>query len=120
MKKVILVVDDTRVLAQSIADMLTMEGFAVHTRYQGADALALLDTARIDLVITDLRMQPMDGLEITRCIKASTKGNIPVIILTADTSRDNASQGYEAGASLVLHKPFDHETFLQAIFDLVK
>ena len=73
-----------------------------------------------DLVITDLRMPEMDGIEVIRHIRSlDAFRTTPIVVLTADTNKQNESDGYEAGANLLLHKPFDEEHFLSSITKLI-
>ena len=120
MEKKILLIDDTKVLAQSIADTLTMEGFAVTICNGARHAIDILHDLNPDLVITDLKMPEMDGIEVIRHIRSiDAFRTIPIVVLTADTNKQNENDGYEAGANLLLHKPFDEEHFLSSITKLI-
>lgn len=110
--KYILIVDDTKPLAESIADILQMEGYEVHIATNGVHALNTMASRVPDMVITDLLMPEMDGLSLIRNIRSSEKYSaVPVIVLTADASEESARLGKEAGADLLLTKPFD-DTYL--------
>ncbi len=110
--KYILIVDDTRPLAESIADILQMEGYEVQIAKNGVHALNKMASRIPDMVITDLLMPEMDGLSLIRKIRSSEKYRaVPVIVLTADASEESAQLGKEAGADLLLTKPFD-DTYL--------
>lgn len=116
MNRRILLIDDTAVLAKSIADLLEMEGFTVQVCHTGSQALLFLRDNLVDLVVSDLRMPEMDGLELTKRIRNTERlKNIPVIIITADTNKENEKLSKDAGANLLLHKPFDEEYFLECI-----
>jgi DNA-binding response OmpR family regulator len=120
MRNRILLIDDTVTLAESIADSLRMEGFIVSVCYSGDQAFNLLGQIRVDLIITDLKMVGLDGVEITKMIRGSAElKSLPVIILTADTNKANELEVYEAGADLLLHKPFDEEYFLKCITEIL-
>lgn len=110
--KYILIVDDTRPLAESIADILEMEGYEVHIAANGVHALNAMASRIPDMVITDLLMPEMDGLSLIRKIRSSEKySTVPIIVLTADASEESARMGKDAGADLLLTKPFD-DTYL--------
>lgn len=110
--KYILIVDDTKPLAESIADILQMEGYEVRIAANGMHALNTMALRVPDMVITDLLMPEMDGLSLIRKIRSSERySSIPVIVLTADASEESARMGKEAGADLLLTKPFD-DTYL--------
>lgn len=110
--KYILIVDDTKPLAESIADILQMEGYEVHIAANGVHALNIMASRIPDMVITDLLMPEMDGLSLIRKIRSSEKySTVPVVVLTADASEESARMGKEAGADLLLTKPFD-DTYL--------
>lgn len=110
--KYILIVDDTRPLAESIADILQMEGYEVDIAANGIHALNTMASRVPDMVITDLLMPEMDGLSLIRKIRSSDRySSIPVIVLTADASEESSQMGKEAGADLLLTKPFD-DTYL--------
>jgi DNA-binding response OmpR family regulator len=121
MNKHILVVDDTEILAGSIADLLSMEGFEVSVAYSGAQGLIAFDQQCPDLILTDLIMPGMGGFEFIRHIRAGSNMNkIPIIILTADTNIENEREGRSAGADLLLHKPFDEDDLINSITQLLK
>ena len=121
MKKHILVIDDTKILAKAIAELLSLEGFAVSVAYDGAQGLAMFKEKNPDLIVTDLLMAGMDGFEVIQHIRSGTVRNtIPIIIVTADTNVQNEVKATLAGANLLLHKPFDEEHFIDSIKKLLE
>jgi DNA-binding response OmpR family regulator len=119
MGKRIMIIDDTKILAHSIADLLRMEGFEVTVCYSGKDAFALLNELDVDLIVSDLKMAEMDGIDITLKIRNSARlKQLPVIILTADTDKTNETAVYSAGANLLLHKPFEEDELIKSISKL--
>jgi CheY-like chemotaxis protein len=121
MGKRIMIIDDTKILAESIADLLRMEGFVVTVCYSGQDAFALLKELDVDLIISDLKMEEMDGIDITLKIRNSVQlKQLPVIILTADTDKANETAVYNAGANLLLHKPFEEDELIKSISKLTE
>lgn len=80
--KAVLFVDDNEVLCRLTCDILRMEGYHAVPALNAAEALKAFDMERFDIVITDLRMQGMDGLELARVIHHK-KPQVPVILVTA-------------------------------------
>ncbi|MEJ7646433.1 MAG: response regulator [Chryseolinea sp.] len=117
----ILIVDDTKVLADNIADTLKMEGYSISVAYNGIEATLLFKRDRPALIITDLEMPEMNGYDFIRFVRS---GNIepltPIIIITADTNDETASKGIAAGADLFLTKPFDDENLILSIINLLE
>ena len=116
MTRKIILIDDTQVLAQSIADTLYMEGYDVHLFSSAIDALSELERLKPDLIITDMIMPHMNGLDFVRHLRDQEPPVItPVVMLTADTNPENEMKARAAGADLLLHKPFDYEELINAI-----
>ncbi len=80
--KTILFVDDNEVLSRLSREILDMEGFRAICAYSAKEALQLFQKEDIDLLVTDFRMEGMDGLELAKAVHA-TSPEIPVIIVTA-------------------------------------
>lgn len=103
----LLLVEDNEDLRTTIASVLS-RNYNVHSASQGQEALAILQTTDIDIVVSDIMMPVMDGLEFCRAIKANVDSNhIPVILLTAKASMDDRIACYEAGADGYISKPFE-------------
>jgi len=105
-KKQILVVDDEANLRRVLTAQLSRDGYEVHTAPDGEAGLSVLREHHIDLVITDLRMPKMDGLELLRQALRSDP-QLPVVILTAHGTVDNAVEALKTGAFDYITKPFD-------------
>ncbi len=102
--KQILVVDDEPGIAQLCRDYLERGGFKVLTAGNGADALAIARTKQPDLVVLDLGLPKMDGLDVTRALRKYS--NVPIIMLTARVDESDKLIGLELGADDYLTKPF--------------
>src|ERR1041384_6825895 len=102
--KTILVVDDEPSIAQIAGDYLRHGGFGVITASNGADALALARAQRPDLIVLDLGLPRMDGLEVARTLRR--EGDIPIIMLTARIEESDRLAGLELGADDYMTKPF--------------
>jgi DNA-binding response OmpR family regulator len=102
--KTILVVDDERKIADLARDYLEHAGFAVRVAADGASALGAIRRDRPDLVVLDLGLPGVDGLDVTRAIRRDS--NLPIIMLTARDDELDKLLGLELGADDYLTKPF--------------
>ena len=98
-------VDDERVIVKGIKFNLENEGYEVECAYDGAEALDIVRNVRIDLIILDLMMPNMDGLEACRRIREFS--TVPIIMLTAKGEDTDKILGFEYGADDYLTKPFN-------------
>jgi two-component system, OmpR family, alkaline phosphatase synthesis response regulator PhoP len=103
MKK-ILVVDDELKIVQLVRDYLERAGFRVLTASNGKTALALAHSERPDLIILDLGLPEMDGLDVTRSLRKVS--NVPILMLTARSEETDKLIGLELGADDYITKPF--------------
>lgn len=110
----LLLVDDDPSLLKLLGMRLTSEGFTVITAENGQQALRLLQRGKIDLVISDLRMDEMDGIALFRAIQQQQPG-LPVIILTAHGSIPDAVSATQEGVFSFLTKPVDRDALYRAI-----
>lgn len=101
----ILVVDDEKTLVKGMKFNLENEGYEVECAYDGAAALDLAREGRFDLVILDVMMPEMDGIEA--CMKIREFSNVPIIMLTAKSEDADKLMGFESGADDYLTKPFN-------------
>jgi two-component system response regulator AtoC len=107
-KRTILIADDEANMRKVLAAMLRSEGYEVHTVADGQEALDLLGRLHIDVLLTDLRMPRVDGMELLRRVLAGHDG-IPVVMLTAHGTVDTAVSAMKLGAFDYLSKPFDKD-----------
>jgi len=101
----ILVVDDEKTLVKGMKFNLENEGYEVECAYDGAAALDLAREGRFDLIILDVMMPEMDGIEA--CMKIREFSNVPIIMLTAKSEDADKLVGFESGADDYLTKPFN-------------
>jgi two-component system alkaline phosphatase synthesis response regulator PhoP len=104
MSKTILVIDDEPKIAEICHDYLTAAGFAVITADTGPRGLALARTQKPDLVVLDLMLPGMDGLDV--CREVRRESSVPIIMLTARVEESDKLVGLELGADDYLTKPF--------------
>lgn len=105
-KPLILLVEDMLDARELYAEYLTYAGFSVVTAINGHEALSLARLLRPDLIIMDIRLPGMDGLEATADLKATPElAHIPVVAMTADSSNDIGERARRAGCATIIFKP---------------
>ncbi len=115
----LLVVDDERDICKALEFLLSREGYSVVTAYSGKDALEKIEREAFDLVITDLKMEEIDGIQVLE--KALGKNpNLLVIIMTAFASVESAVEAMKKGASDYIVKPFINEDVKMTIRRLLE
>jgi DNA-binding response OmpR family regulator len=108
MGRQILLVDDDELILLSLQDLFATAGLPTRTAASGAEALRAAAEERCDLVVLDVVMPGMSGLEVCRKLRDMPGyAEIPVILLTAKSTDDDRRKGLEAGADRFLAKPFD-------------
>jgi two-component system chemotaxis sensor kinase CheA len=118
----VLVVEDSFTVRELQRSILEAAGYRVETARDGSEGFAcLLRDDEIVLVLTDLEMPEMDGLELTRAIREDpTKGSTPVVILTTRGDEDDRRRGLEAGAdAYMVKRSFDQHALLETVERLV-
>ena len=115
----ILVCDDDKQIVEAIDIYLTGEGFHVIKAYDGAEALKLLDSNQVDLMILDVMMPGIDGYELARRIRARHLGT-PILMLTAKSELEDRITGLDSGADYYLTKPFDTRELLACVGALLR
>ena len=104
----VLVVEDNRINQALFLDLLNRAGFSAHAASAGAEAVAAAGRGGFDVILMDVQMPGMDGIEATRLIRgAEGPRRVPVVGLTAHTGAEVRRRCLEAGMDLVLHKPAD-------------
>ena len=115
----ILVAEDN-LINQKIANyILTKQGAIVHTALNGNDAIDILSKNKIDVILMDLQMPGMDGLEAAKYIRNELKNNIPIIALTADIFAGGSNEIAEAGINACIAKPFEPVQLCELILGLI-
>lgn len=110
----ILVVDDDRVIRDGLQRILKAEGYVVEALSGGRQAVDRLEEADFDLIITDLKMPGMSGLEVLQAIKAEHP-DLPVILITGYAAIDNAVEVMKSGAADYLAKPFANDEIIHKV-----
>ena len=116
----ILVVEDNEELLQLMVRLLKRE-YNVHTAENGQEAVTVLDNEDIDLIVSDVMMPVMDGIEFCRYVKNKLElSHIPVILLTAKNKEEDRAEAYEVGADAFISKPFNLAVLHARIRNLLK
>lgn len=110
----ILTVDDSASLRMAIRIALTGAGYTVTEAADGAEGLAKATETRFDLIVTDLNMPNMDGLEMIRALRQqAAQAGVPIIFLTTESDDSMKAQAKAAGATGWLVKPFQPEQLIR-------
>ena len=114
----VLVVEDDTEIADVLRRSLRQEGHEVRTAADGVEALDAADEFIPDLVVLDLGLPRLDGMEVCRQLRAD--GDVPILILTARTETEDRVTGLDSGADDYLVKPFERQEFLARIRALLR
>ena len=115
----VLVVDDDRAVRESLRRSLEFNGYAVALASDGAEALASISGSAPDVVVMDVMMPRLDGLEATRALRKA--GNdVPILVLTARDAVGDRVEGLDAGADDYLTKPFALQELLARLRALLR
>jgi len=110
----ILIVDDEEGMRRLLSRVLTREGYETSTVGSGADAMRMVAGERFDLVVTDIKMPEMDGLELLQELR-EYEPSLPVIVMTAYGTIENAVQALRSGAYDYIAKPFETDEIKLAV-----
>jgi len=121
MAKTILIVDDSESIREVVNFTLQTAGFEVFSAGNGKEAVELLDGRTIDLVITDLHMPEMDGIELIKYIRATAGySRVPILFLTTESQLAKKIEAKDAGATGWIIKPFVPAKLLAAISKVIR
>ena len=116
MGKTILAVDDSSSIRHLLSSTLEQHGYSVVEAVDGQDGLEKLADAPADLIITDLHMPNMDGIELIQGVRSNAASRfVPIIMLTTEHQEALKQAGAAAGATAWLTKPFKPEDLLMVI-----
>ena len=121
MPKTVLIVDDSASMRQLVAFALQDAGYDVISAVDGMDAMAKSGGAKISMVVTDLNMPQMDGLELIRQLRTKPAYRFtPIVMLTTESQESKKQEGKKAGASGWIVKPFTPEQLIGVVKKFVK
>ena len=115
----ILIVDDDASTRRYLSAVLSSSGYSPHTAASAREALSLLQSVRIDLVVLDVMMPGMDGYEFTSLLR-DCRFDLPILMLSARQLPDNIKHGFLAGTDDYMTKPADEEELLLRIKALLR
>jgi two-component system response regulator MprA len=115
----VLVVDDDKAVRESLRRSLEFNGYEVALATDGAEALAGIGAADPDVVIMDVMMPRLDGIEATRALR-SAQNDVPILVLTARDAVGDRVEGLDAGADDYLTKPFALQELLARLRALLR
>ena len=118
-----LIVDDSSVMRKIVERSLRQAGLeplVVYEAGSGTEGLDILRVAQVDLILTDINMPTMDGLELVRQIKAQHLAEgVPVVMITTESSEEHVRQAIQAGARGYIRKPFTAEQVKERVLPLL-
>jgi two-component system chemotaxis response regulator CheY len=121
MTKTVLIVDDSSSMRQLVSFALQDAGFEVIAAVDGEDALARVDGKRVEMVITDLNMPKMDGIELIKQLRLKPAYKFtPIVMLTTESQETKKQEGRRAGASGWIVKPFTPEQLIGVVKKFVR
>lgn len=121
MGRTILIVDDSASMRQLVTFALKDAGYDVIAAVDGKDALGKVNGTKVDMVVTDLNMPNMDGIELIKQLRASSTNRFtPVVMLTTESQDAKKQEGRTAGASGWIVKPFTPGKLIDVIKKFVR
>ena len=115
----ILIIEDEKLLAESLKTLLELKGFEVEVVYDGEDGAEYAETGIYDLLIMDVMMPKLNGYQVARQVRAH-RITTPILMLTAKGEVQDRIEGLNAGADYYLTKPFDNMELLACINALLR
>jgi two-component system phosphate regulon response regulator PhoB len=120
-KQTILIIEDERALVEVLTYNLRKEGFEVHSATDGQDGLRRAQTTLPDLIVLDLMLPVIEGLEVCRILKSGARTrDIPLLMLTARTEETDEIVGFQMGTDDYVQKPFKIKPLIQRIKALLR
>lgn len=120
-QETILIVEDNIEIQESLKEILEEENYHIIQAFNGVEGLRLAATSFPNLIISDVMMPEMDGIELSKKIKLNTAtSHIPIIILTAKAATTDKMEGFETGADEYITKPYDEDFLKNRIKNLLK
>ena len=120
MEKRILIVDDDEMVRMALVELLRPEGYILDEAGSGKEALAKINENKYDLMMFDIIMPEIDGLELCKKVRSRDEyKEIPIVFLTAKSREQDKIKGLEAGANLFLSKPISPEKLLAIISETI-
>ena len=120
MRRTILAVDDALTMRKLVSFTLRTAGFDVIEAADGVEGIAVVQSRQVDLIISDVNMPRMDGIEFTRQARLLPGGrSVPIVILTTESDAEKKNRARAAGATGWIVKPFQQEQLLDVVARLL-
>lgn len=117
----ILVVDDDKTTRKMVSLILKSKGYEVVTAENGMDGLQKLGLEQINLILTDMNMPYMDGIEFTKQVRANPEtSHIPIVMLTTEADEEEKKRAFDAGVDDYLVKPATAEQIVESMKKIIK
>ena len=116
----ILIVDDDKTTRRLLSLYLKGKGYETVTAENGLEAMEKVGTEDINLIVTDLNMPYMDGIELTKTLKSSSWSSIPIIMVTTEADEEEKKKGNDAGIDDYLVKPASADQINESIKKILK
>lgn len=112
----ILVVDDDEIMRNALKRILEMDGYSVMLAEDGMELSAILENSRLDLVLLDVNLPWVDGIELCQLLKSSPAyRHVPLVMVSAKTKKEDIETAFDAGCDDYITKPFDVEKLTDVI-----
>lgn len=120
MEKKILIVDDCDTTRKLLSYIFRERGYKIHGASNGIEALEVLASNPIDIVVTDLNMPQMDGYELSRNLRDNEAyRELPIIMITTEAGEADKKMGFDAGVTMYLTKPITPQRLLYEIEKII-
>lgn len=115
-EKNVLIIEDHPTNLKLFSVLLTIEGYKIHTARSAQEALQVMGAYKPNLILMDIQLPDLDGLELTRRLKKDTRySDIPIVAITAYAMKGDREKALEAGCVEYISKPIDPKSFLETI-----
>lgn len=104
--KQILIAEDNKLILETVAHSLTREGYEITKAADGKECLQILENNKVDLIITDLYMPSINGLEVISILNEKHENTTPIMVLSAAGAEENVLKAFDMGADDFMVKPF--------------
>jgi two-component system chemotaxis response regulator CheY len=120
MLRTVMIVDEAASMRGLVAMTLKKEGYEVVEASDGRDALTKLTGKKVDLIVSDLTMPHMDGIELIKAVKAGPQSSfIPIVMLTTESQDKLKREGQQAGAKAWIGKPFKPDVLVGVVKKII-
>jgi len=117
---IVLIVDDSLSARRALAQFMQDSGYRVRTARDGIEATQIVEGVRPDLVLADLEMPRMNGIELTAHLRSNVEtADVPVIMVTSRSTAKHREQAQAAGVNVYFTKPYSEDALIETVRDLI-